>query len=788
MFWRKQKEKIGFRIFELLLKLESIHITQTEMKGRIPFILSILIGAIVVFFFYSEVILHPNQYLFSDSGDGLKNYFTYAYYIQNNQGFIDFEGMNYPYGEHFLYTDCHPILASLFRFLGVSIPFFKTYAIGILNLLLIGSVWITFPLCYKLLRKLGIQQGLGLVFAVCMAMLAPQIFRINGHLSLSYSIAIPLSWLLFLYSDSEKRKRFWLLLLFLNNLFWLFIHAYLGIIVLFFLMALIIVEYAANKNRKLEWAKYAVRMSTVVMPLLLFFAFAKSTDTHTSRTENPSGFFQYNAELDDVLLPHHGPISAFIKAQVPAFKLKWEAWSYVGIIATLLLFVILISSIIALIRRRKSGFVAMSFSSREVNRSLIASGLILLFAMGIPFRQFPVLLDWLPVLKQFRTTGRFTWPFYFAAIVFVAFVFQGLYTQLKIRNRGKWGMAMLVLVCFTYVWEGIPYHKEIQKSLVKSPNVFDFNQLSPDFQKAVASFDASEYQTIFSLPFFYQGSEAFTIPRDEESVKKSIIMGYHSNLPMVGALLARTSIVESKKIVQLISPDYYDKPIAMDFPSQKPFLIVKASDDLSQNERDILDKCSLVYESDEVSLYKLELDDLFRSSVHERTADFEAEKPDLYFRDGLYVSDSLAFVSFNKFEGLESEIARSGKGAFRGTKTGKNVLAEFGPGTFDSAHTYDFSMWMHNGEPDALNGWLRLLIEEYDVANDQWTTTTFFPEFAETVDGNWSLMTGQFEVKNPGSHIYISTKGKERQKATLIVDDLLVKTSGVKVYVDGIEF
>lgn len=732
--------------------------------------------------------LNPNQYLFSDSGDGLKNYFTYAYYIQNNQGLIDFEGMNYPYGEHFLYTDCHPILASLFKILGGSMPFFKTHAIGILNLLLIGSVWLTFPLSYLLLRKLNIQQWMALIFAISTAVMAPQIFRISGHLALSYSIAIPLSWLLLLYSGAKRRKRIWLALLFVNNLFWLFIHAYLGIIVLFFLVALILVEYAANKKRKVEWGAYAMRIATIILPLIVFFVFAKTTDSHTDRTQNPSGFFQYNAELDDVLLPHHGPISTFIKTQVPSFKLEWEAWSYVGIITTLMLFSFLITGIVAIIRRRQSSYLKCAFANRQINISVIAAALVLLFAMGIPFRQFPILLDWFPILKPFRATGRFAWPFYFAAMALAAFVFQSSYAWLQSKGHHKWSIAMVLLVGGVYIWEGIPYHNEMAQTISKSPNVFDKNQISPDFQKALETIDASKYQAIISLPFFYQGSEEFTIPRDEASVKASITIGYHAKLPMVGALLTRTSIAESKKIIQLISPDYYEKPIRRDFRDDKPLLVVKSNGELSQNEKDILDKSSLAFESEEVSLFKLELADLFHSSAQVRAAEFEANKTNLYFRDGKYVSDSMAFVYYDSFENSKNEIQRSGTGAYTGLKTGKNVLAEFATGTFETGKEYDFSIWMHNGEPDALNGWLRLMVEEYDSALDQWTTTTFFPEFAETIDGDWSLMTGQFKIQNNQNKVYISTKGKKGQDAALIADDLLVKPSNVKVYVDGIAY
>ncbi|MBK6881985.1 MAG: hypothetical protein IPH05_03360 [Flavobacteriales bacterium] len=47
---------------------------------------------------------------------------------------------------------------------------------------------------------------------------------------------------------------------------------------------------------------------------------------------------------------------------------------------------------------------------------------LLLFAFCIPFKDFPELLDHLPILEQFRATGRFTWPFYFVITVTALFL------------------------------------------------------------------------------------------------------------------------------------------------------------------------------------------------------------------------------------------------------------------------------------------------------------------------------------------------------------------------------
>ena len=74
-------------------------------------ILNIFITVVFVYIFYSPILISPNHHQFSDKGDAIKNYYTYAYYINNNSDAINFEGLNYPYGEHFLYTDGTPGLS-----------------------------------------------------------------------------------------------------------------------------------------------------------------------------------------------------------------------------------------------------------------------------------------------------------------------------------------------------------------------------------------------------------------------------------------------------------------------------------------------------------------------------------------------------------------------------------------------------------------------------------------------------------------------------------------------------
>jgi hypothetical protein len=89
---------------------------------------------------------------------------------------------------------------------------------------------------------------------------------------------------------------------------------------------------------------------------------------------------------------------------------------------------------------------------------------------------------------------------------------------------------------------------------------------------------------------------------------------------------------------------------------------------------------------------------------------------------------------------------------------------------------------MFNGRPDALNLYFRFVVEEYNEQSDSWESTTFFPDQSEVINGDWSLVEGVFEVRNPQSRIYIATIGTKDAKGPLFLDELLIREKGTDVY------
>jgi hypothetical protein len=384
-------------------------------------------------------------------------------------------------------------------------------------------------------------------------------------------------------------------------------------------------------------------------------------------------------------------------------------------------------------------------------------------------------------MKQFRALGRFTWPFFFVITAFSAFV---LHKILENAQSQKSRIAAIGIILFAGVFnilEALPYHREMDWNITRSPNLFQRKNLVKSMDSAIKAIHPAEYQAIISLPFFYQGSESYSRPQQDETVRSSVVFSYHTGLPLVCANLTRTSVPESKNIVQLVTADFYNKAIEPDLPDSRPFLVIRTNDPLTAYEEMLFRKCKPVYQGSGISLFRLEKTALFNDSSPEVYAEYLKRKSGLIVKDRFLLSDS-SFLFYDDFEQRQSGQPFRGKGGFQSEKKNKNVLAEFAPGTFESGKKYIAGAWMYNGRPDALNLYFRFIIEEYDESSDTWESTTHFPDQSETINGDWSLVEGEFTVKNPENRIYIVTIGTKDAKGPLFVDDLLVRESGTDVY------
>ena len=190
-----------------------------------------------------------------------------------------------------------------------------------------------------------------------------------------------------------------------------------------------------------------------------------------------------------------------------------------------------------------------------------ASLLCLIFAFGYPFKAFPILLEWIPLVKNFRTTGRIGWIFYFVSTISVTFVIHEHLEQLKEKRKNIIIFLGISALPLLYLVEGFAHHLEMSEKVTTKINVFKKENLREDYLKAIEKIDISKYQAIIPLPFYYCGSENFSRPIHDHSSEVSKIFSYHTQIPLLAFDVGRTSIPESKKIVQIVTPNIYKKLI-----------------------------------------------------------------------------------------------------------------------------------------------------------------------------------------------------------------------------------
>ena len=106
-------------------------------------ILLLLLGTILLILLsIPELITSPNDFLLVSEGDGLKSYYVFDYQLKYRTLFNHFSGLNYPYGENYLYTDGFPVL----QFILQLFPFLFEYSIAIIHLSIINGFLLKFAL------------------------------------------------------------------------------------------------------------------------------------------------------------------------------------------------------------------------------------------------------------------------------------------------------------------------------------------------------------------------------------------------------------------------------------------------------------------------------------------------------------------------------------------------------------------------------------------------------------------------------------------------------------------
>ena len=241
-----------------------------KMNNRIKgAIISCLIAVTLLFIFYGKILQSPNRYFFGNDNDGLQSYYTAVYHIRYDSSISLFSGMNYPYREQLLYTNCQPVVAMAMKFISSCFYDISAYVPAVFNLMMLFSLVIAVLFLYLIFLELKTSVLYAVVASVAIAFLSPQILRFGGHYSLSYVFFIPAIIYFILVFDRRpgfRKSIVAALFILLMSLFHAYYFALAASLLLFYWLIKIINSY---KLRKLHIPLIHIAIQLIIPYLLI---------------------------------------------------------------------------------------------------------------------------------------------------------------------------------------------------------------------------------------------------------------------------------------------------------------------------------------------------------------------------------------------------------------------------------------------------------------------------------------------------------------------------------------
>lgn len=756
-------------------------------KDHLSTLFVILLSSIFIVIFYGDILMAPNEHLFTNHGDGLSQYFNITAYIKNSTGLFDNSTSNYPFSGHIIYYDSQPFWSALYKGLCYIFPVLKNYTVGYMNMLAIVFMWVTPFFLYGILRRIGVGSLFAAYAAMGIMLLEPQVFRLQGHFALAFCAAIPSSLYLLLRVHEGVHPKRWLCLLAFTNIVWLYTHPYLGLMCSLICGAIWLFYWLGTIRTSFKKpATYAVPALSALVPILFFQLVVKLTDTHTGKPVDIFGIFSYHGEADDVFVPTHPPFRSIIDVLWhPKVSQNWEGWCYIGF-GTMIVFLIFVLNYIYKVVFRKP-----TIHPEKANPVVLAAFLgsipFLLLSWAIPLRQFPDLLEMFPIIKQFRSLGRFAWVFYYIGTLSAMYITYRAAVALRATQEKRLATIILVAVPLFFYLEGYSPHYRTSKTLAKTPNFF-LKKNGPEmlnrFEKVV---DPSKYQAILPLPFYYLGSGNYFRLNKPQTTRLAMLTSVRLNIPTIPAVAARGDVWESRDLIQTVSAPYYYKKIQDHMPSKKPFLITLSTpgEALENSEKQLLERAKLLM-SDELgrAYYELSYEDLFALENNKAIEEFEQKRAGLYEKEGGWlVSDSSVYVFHEDFEDQPAKHTFRGKGAYSYLKRPRNTMLNIpaAPANAYEETRYSVRMWVFNGAIDVMNYFY--VETRGHRAGGQDYITLARPDEAVNINDDWSLLEYSFTVPAGKYHSFeLVTFGTTYAPNVAYIDEVMVKTGYGPIY------
>jgi len=563
--------------------------------------ISILFAACITFLLFPPM-LTKYRYIVADmSGDAGKNIFTYLYHILYGKG-IWFTGMNYPYGEHIMYTDAQPVLSVPLSYCkGITI----SQALGIMSWLIATSYFLAIIFVYKILLHFEVKPLVSLLFSGLIVCMTPQLLRTTGHFGLSYACIIPMLFYWTIKYDATPKWKYALYIL-LMGLVATFLHPYHSATILMWVVFYSAGYFIFSKTSFPLKVKHLLPLLvSVVLLMTITGGLIKLTDPLKDRPVAPYGMLVYRTGLQHIFISFISPVwksfEAYANTKEILNRSREEGLAYSGLAVLITVLVSLVIWLVNTARKKTTLPVTNNFQPVWLFMAIAA----LLLAMGIPFIwNMEWIADYLSFLRQFRTLGRFSWIFYYIICVYGAATIYRCYTYYLVKNKPAIAYTVLTLALALWSYEASGYVESERRALEFHQKNFEIVNGTGHHQwkkfLAAHGYKAEDFQAQLLIRYSHVGSDKLWLGGEQTSLEIPIGMevGLQLHLPMIDAIMARSSWDITKKQVKISGGPFVHKPILDEIKSNKPFLLVNEFTDVPP-----ADERYLLAASEKIGLY-----------------------------------------------------------------------------------------------------------------------------------------------------------------------------------------
>lgn len=720
---------------------------------------------------------HPGDYLYGDQGDAVKNYFVLGYYTQYDHGNM-FTGMNYPRGEHVNYPDLQPLLAMPLGWARLAgLPVTAATGIAATNLLLLLALVVTAGVLYAILRRLLLPGWYAGLAALLLTFLSPQLLRFQGHMSLGYACIVPVQWYLLLRAIAAPRRAGWWLALGLFNLLMGGLAAYyLGIGSLWLLAHALVLGLQAGWRPNASVLGRLV--ATAILPLLVFRTWIFFTDPVLDRPANPWGLLVNNASFVSVFTPSQGPLKGVWQALFHTEEPVFEGAVYVGFVG-LLVGLCSLGLVLRYVWRRQWARLGRPALPAPLRTGLLATSLLLLLAMALPFRLpgLQGLVVLLGPLKQFRSLGRFAWPFYYVFGSYAAFYLYRLWRYLRQHRVAAfatmWLAPLLLLWGAEATWQVGP----VAEAIAGRESAAMLVSEKDNYRELLgwSTTRADHFQALLPLPYFIVGSDKIAIEGTAESLREAYRASLNLHLPLLTMFTGRSSVGETLRLTQLLSSPLLPKELLSQLPSDKPILLLVTPQPLSLAEQRLVALAHRVAGNEHATLYELPISALAATSLAAERQKAAALLPTLTPRAGLTTSTNKGAI-YQDFAQSPDHRGRLGTGAFFEAKEGFAMLYNGSLPMPADTGRYEASVWVNAQTAYGLGNMQVKVYHQGELLSIQAADARHTTE----INGDWVRVAVEFRRPAGADRLEVLYESRD-----LLADDLLIRPLDTDVYWRG---